>query len=154
MGSRQACSPRARLDNALPSSSWWVSRSAALGTLYLCCASCRSSAGDAPTGRLVAAAASATAELSLESRHLELLHRAERAIATNQPAVALMLLCELDERHPGGASDERRVVARLMAGCMEEAAGARSEARRFLEARPGNDYSRRVRSSCGFDAEL
>lgn len=80
---------------------------------------------------------------------LSLLQRAERAIRSNNPMVALALLGDLDEQYPRGKLLEERAAARVMAGCQQSLdANSQGAARRFLASRPQSVYAGRVQSLC------
>ena len=83
---------------------------------------------------------------------LVLLRRAEHAIRSGQPELALSLLDELEQRYPKTRLDEERMAARLMARCARGDLDASAEAARFLRSRPASVYSERVRSVCALDA--
>jgi hypothetical protein len=80
---------------------------------------------------------------------LALLRRVQRALRASDPALALALLGELDERFPDTTLVEERQAAAVMAHCGLEDPGARRRAEGFLEGHPGSVYAERVRGACG-----
>lgn len=99
-----------------------------------------------------AARPSADDDVFLEE--LSLLRRAERAIRSNDPTVALALLGDLDERFPRGRLLEERAAARVMAGCQQSPdASSQGTARRFLASRPRSVYTGRVQRLCALALE-
>jgi hypothetical protein len=85
------------------------------------------------------------------AEELALLARAERAIRTGQPALALSFLDELDARFPGSTMLEERGAARLLADCALSAPGSRRRAELFLSDRAASVYTDRLRRSCGVE---
>jgi len=84
---------------------------------------------------------------------LALLQRAERAIRSGQPELALSFLDDLERRHPETQLGEERAAARLMARCARAEPGAMPEARAFLQARRASVYSDRLRALCGLELD-
>ena len=80
---------------------------------------------------------------------LILLQRAERAIRSGEPELALSLLHELDQQQPNTRLGEERNAARLMARCARGDTAAHAEAEQFLRERRASVYSDRVRELCG-----
>jgi hypothetical protein len=81
---------------------------------------------------------------------LALLRRVERALRAHNPALALALLAELQQRFPDTRLAEEREAAHVIAACGTEEGGARLRAERFLRERGGSVYAERVREACGF----
>jgi hypothetical protein len=81
---------------------------------------------------------------------LALLRRVERALRAQNPALALALLAELEQRFPDTRLAEEREAAHVIAACGTEEGGARLRAERFLRERGGSVYAERVREACGF----
>jgi hypothetical protein len=102
-----------------------------------------------------AAARSASAERS-DSDFLEavrLLSRARRTLDRQEPALALSLLDELDERFPSQLLDEERAATRVFALCANgERAAALTLARSWFSQRPRSLYTRRLEQSCAREA--
>jgi len=85
---------------------------------------------------------------------LSLLQRAQRAIRSNSPLLALSLLADLDEQFPRGKLLEERAAARAMAGCQKSLdPTSQSAARRFVGSRPQSVYAARVRGLCELGAK-
>jgi hypothetical protein len=80
---------------------------------------------------------------------LALLRRVERALRNAEPALALGLLAELDERFPNSALDEERRASNAMAHCQLHNPGAAERAALFLRDHGASVYVDSVRSSCG-----
>jgi hypothetical protein len=88
---------------------------------------------------------------------LTLLQRADHAIRSGEPELALSFLADLERRHPETQLGEERSAARLMARCalpsgVQRDHGddeARAEAQRFLQHRHASVYADRVRELCG-----
>lgn len=83
---------------------------------------------------------------------LALLRRVERALRNADPALALALLGELDERFPETRLVEERQAAKLMANCRMGGADAVARAHAFLHDSPSSVYRQRVQLACGLDA--
>jgi hypothetical protein len=83
---------------------------------------------------------------------LVLLRRVEKSLRANDPALALALLDELDERFPRTALGEERLAARVIAHCAVGDGGARLRAESFLRERPGSVYAERVQTACTVSA--
>ena len=79
---------------------------------------------------------------------LALLRRVERALRNADPALALALLGELDERFPESRLVEERQAARLIADCRMDGPDADSQARAFLRDHPASVYRQRVQLAC------
>lgn len=82
---------------------------------------------------------------------LALLRRAEHAIRSGHPELALSLLDELDRRYPETRLDEERTAARLMARCARGDVDASASGARFLQSSPLSVYSDRVRALCAIE---
>jgi hypothetical protein len=80
---------------------------------------------------------------------LVLMRRIERALRTEQPALALALLAELEDRVPYSALQEERLAASVMAHCGLRDAGHERRAEDFLQTRPRSVYRTRVLAACG-----
>jgi hypothetical protein len=80
---------------------------------------------------------------------LALLRRVERALRTQNPALALALIAELDEHFPDTRLAEERDAARVIATCGVGEGGARIRAERFSREHGGSVYAERVREACG-----
>jgi hypothetical protein len=80
---------------------------------------------------------------------LALLRRVERALRTQNPALALALIAELEQRFPDTRLAEEREAAHVIAACGIEEGGARLRAERFLRERGGSVYAERAREACG-----
>jgi hypothetical protein len=79
---------------------------------------------------------------------LALLRRVERAIRTHEPALALALLGEIDERFPDTRLAEERLAARRIAECGLGVDGAEERARGFLREHPASVYFERLAIAC------
>jgi hypothetical protein len=88
------------------------------------------------------------------NEELALLRRVERALRNGDPALALALLGELDERFPESRLVEERQAAKLMAHCRQGSADAVARAHAFLHDSPASVYRQRVQSACGLDAAV
>jgi hypothetical protein len=95
------------------------------------------------------AAASSTQDPFAEE--LALLERAERAIRSDQAALALSFLDELDQRFPKSSLLEERTAARVLADCALGEPLARARAERYLRDRQASVYADRVRRLCKLD---
>jgi hypothetical protein len=82
------------------------------------------------------------------SGELALLRRAERAIRTGDPTLALILLDQLERDYPRSALGEERAAARILVECARSGELARPEAVRFLAQRPSSVYSDRIIRAC------
>lgn len=82
------------------------------------------------------------------SDELALLRRAERAVRTGNPALALALIGELEERHPRSSLLEERRAIELMAYCRAGATDAGARSQRFLREYPESAYAGRIRELC------
>lgn len=80
---------------------------------------------------------------------LALLRRVERALRGGEPAVALALLAELDERFPNSALREERRASHTMAHCQLRSPGAAQRAAAFLREHSASVYADPVRVTCG-----
>jgi hypothetical protein len=83
---------------------------------------------------------------------LALLQRAERAIRSGEPELALSFLDDIERRYPQTRFVEERAAARLMARCARREVGSRAEAEKFLSERRTSVYSDRVRALCDLEA--
>jgi len=79
---------------------------------------------------------------------LGLLRRVERALRNADPALALALLRELDERYPRTRLAEERLAARTIADCRLARPDAAAQGRAFLRDHPASVYSERVQGAC------
>jgi hypothetical protein len=79
---------------------------------------------------------------------LALLRRAERALRTDDAALALALIGELEERYPRSSLLEERGAMELMAYCTAGASDAVARTQRFLRQYPQSAYAGRVRDLC------
>jgi len=79
---------------------------------------------------------------------LSLLRRVERALRGAEPALALALLAELEERFPRTSLAEERAAAAVMAHCGLADAGAQQRAQSFLRDQAASVYAERVRAAC------
>jgi hypothetical protein len=86
------------------------------------------------------------------AEELALLRRVEKSLRANDPALALALLDELDERFPRTSLGEERLAARVIAHCAVGDGGARLRAESFLSERPGSVYAERVQTACTVSA--
>jgi hypothetical protein len=84
---------------------------------------------------------------------LALLQRVERALRKSDPALALALLTELDERFPESRLVEERLAARHMADCRLDAPDAVERARRFLDEHPASVYRQRIQLACALGGD-
>ncbi len=84
-------------------------------------------------------------------RELLLLRRAERAVRSNNPDVALALLDELDREHPRAVLAEERTATRVMAACRAGGDRTLENADAFLKAHPRSVYTERIRLLCARD---
>lgn len=82
-----------------------------------------------------------------------MLQRAERAIRSGEPELALGFLEELDRRFPKTRFVEERTAARLLARCARAETEARAQAQVFVRERSSSVYSDRVRALCKLDLE-
>jgi hypothetical protein len=96
--------------------------------------------------RAHAASSAAAAELAL-------LRRVERALRAQNPALALALLAELDQRFPDTRLAEERDAAHVIAACGVGEGGARLRAERFLREHGASVYAERVREACSIAAQ-
>jgi hypothetical protein len=83
---------------------------------------------------------------------LALLQRAERAIRSGEPELALGFLDELERRYPKTRFVEERAAARLLAGCARAEAEARAQAEVFVRERSSSVYSDRLRELCKLES--
>jgi hypothetical protein len=79
---------------------------------------------------------------------LAVLRRVERALRNSDPALALALLTELDQRFPESRLVEERQAARHIANCRLENPDAVAQARAFLREHPASVYRQRVQLAC------
>jgi hypothetical protein len=82
------------------------------------------------------------------SSELVLLQRAERAIRSGEPDLALSFLDDLDRRFPDTRLIEERAAARLMARCARREPDAAEQAQLFLRDRRRSVYSDRLSALC------
>jgi hypothetical protein len=86
---------------------------------------------------------------------LQLLERAERAVRSRNPALALALIAELEQRFPRSPLHEERRAIELMAHCQAQSAGADAPSdsagrfERFARRYPESVYSERIADECG-----
>lgn len=88
------------------------------------------------------------------SEELALLRRAEHAVRSDNSALALALIAELEQRHPRSSLLEERRAIELLAHCSAGASDARSRARRFLREHPRSVYAGRIAEQCAESGEL
>jgi hypothetical protein len=86
------------------------------------------------------------------SDELALLRRAERALRAGNPALALILLDQLERAYPVSALGEERTAARILVDCARSGELAKPEAARFLEQHPSSVYSDRILRGCHLEA--
>jgi hypothetical protein len=86
------------------------------------------------------------------SSELELLRRAERALRAGDPALALLLLDQLERAYPTSALREERTAALILVECARSGELARPEAARFVEKHPSSVYSDRILRDCQLGA--
>jgi hypothetical protein len=80
---------------------------------------------------------------------MKLLRAAHSALRAGRPEQALAQLAEHTWRFPNGELAEQRDVAHILALCRAgKTEASRSEARRFLAARPDSPFAGRVRATC------
>lgn len=82
---------------------------------------------------------------------LALLRRVERALRTGDPALALALLAELEQRFPRTDLVEERAAANVLARCGAAEPEAHALAEQYLRERPTSVYAGRIRTSCGLE---
>lgn len=82
---------------------------------------------------------------------LLLLERAERAVRAKNPALALVLIAEHEQRYPSSPLHEERRSIEVMAHCQARGAGADTTARLegFLRRYTDSVYSARIAAECG-----
>jgi len=96
-----------------------------------------------PPSRAVAASE------ALRPDELALLRRVERALRSGEPALALALLAELDERFPNSSLGEERRASNALAHCQLGDPGAAERAVSFLREHGSSVYADHVRFTCG-----
>jgi hypothetical protein len=96
--------------------------------------------------------ASAAGGATTTSGELALLRRVERALRTGDPALALILLDQLERAYPVSALGEERTAARILVDCARSGELAKPEAARFLEKHPSSVYSDRILRACHLEA--
>jgi hypothetical protein len=107
-------------------------------------------AAPAPARELDASASARAQSLEEEVR---VMRRVERALRDDDPRLAVELLNELDRSVPGGALQEERTAAFLMARCELGAGSGAVLIREFVQRHPDSVYFARVRQACtGSDA--
>jgi hypothetical protein len=79
---------------------------------------------------------------------LALLRRVERALRSSEPALAVALLGELDQRFPDSRLVEERLAARRIAECRLGEPGAMERAQTFLREHATSVYRQRVQLAC------
>ena len=93
------------------------------------------------------APSSPTAE-ALE-REVAELQRAQEALRTGQPALALRMLAEYDRAYPAGSLHEERAAIAAIATCqVDPGPQARARAQAFLREAPRSLLANRVRAAC------
>jgi hypothetical protein len=107
----------------------------------------------APRSLAARAPAQRVAPVGDAADELSLLRRVEKSLRANDPALALALLGDLDERFPRTALGEERLAARVIAHCTVGDGGARLRAESFLRERPGSVYAERVQTACTIPAD-
>jgi hypothetical protein len=109
----------------------------------------RRNAVRAPAPETAPSATTAEPQLTAEpNEELALLRRAERAVRTDNSALALALIAELEERYPRTSLLEERRAIELMAYCSAGASDAAPRTQRFLREYPESAYAGRVRDLC------
>jgi hypothetical protein len=79
-----------------------------------------------------------------------LLRRADEALRSGRPALALELLDEHARTFPHGVLSEERSAERVTTLCaLGRTDEARAEARRFLATTPDSPLASQIRGSCG-----
>lgn len=76
------------------------------------------------------------------------MRRVERALRTEEPALALVLLAELEARFPDTGLTEERTAAAVLAHCGLRDAGHRRRAETFVESHAKSVYRARVEAAC------
>ena len=104
-------------------------------------------------GGLAVAEAACAAQPIATAVLSDTVQRVERALRTGDPALALALLGELDERFPESRLVEERLAARHMADCRLEAPDAVARARRFLDEHPLSVYRQRLQLACALGGD-
>jgi hypothetical protein len=113
----------------------------------------RSSEPPAPAREPRARSSPATAgNARAASGELALLRRAERAIRSGDPALALILLDQLERTYPKSELGEERRAARVLVECARSGELATPEARRFIEQHPSSVYTDRIVRACQLEA--
>jgi hypothetical protein len=79
---------------------------------------------------------------------LLLLQRAERAVRSNNSALALALIGELEENYPRSVLVEERRAIELMAYCRAGATDGAARAQRFERDHPRSVYAERIAELC------
>lgn len=100
----------------------------------------------APEGRSESTDSRAAADSGNE---LALMRRIERSLRSGEPAFALALLAELEQRYPTTGLIEEREAANVLAHCGLRDAGYQLRAANFLRDRARSVYAERVRAGCG-----
>jgi hypothetical protein len=89
-----------------------------------------------------------TSDAAPPSSELSRLRRAERAIRSGDPALALLLLDQLDRAYPTSALGEERAAARILVECARSGELGKPEAKRFLEQHRSSVYFDRIVRAC------
>jgi hypothetical protein len=77
------------------------------------------------------------------------LRRAQEALRSGQPALALRLLAEYDRAYPAGSLREERAAIAAIATCqLDPSPQARARAQAFLRDAPRSLLAKRVRAAC------
>lgn len=88
------------------------------------------------------------------NEELALLRRAERAVRSDNSALALALIAELEARHPRSSLLEERRAVELLAYCSAGATDAVTRAQRFLREHPQSVHAGRIAEQCAAGGEL
>jgi hypothetical protein len=95
----------------------------------------------------VAAEAPAASSRALDDE-LAALRAAQEAIHAGKPDEAMRVLDRFGASHAGGALEEERRAARIIAACARGGPEAHADAERFLRERPASPLCERVRAAC------
>lgn len=79
---------------------------------------------------------------------MSLLQRAERAVRADNPALALALTSELDDRYPRSQLLQERSAIVLLARCESSDHDMTADAKQFLREYPKSVYASRIRELC------
>jgi hypothetical protein len=81
-------------------------------------------------------------------QELEVLREAQRALHAGRPDEAAQVLDRFDAIHRGGAFEEERRAARILAACAARDPSAHAEAERFLRERPASPLRGSLATAC------